>query len=139
MSTHFWGPVSNFGIPIAAISDLVGKPEEKINGRMTAALTVYSATFMRYSWMVTPRNYLLLACHVINETAQLGQGYRYIKYWYWGGHEKKLGLSSSPTTPPSVGKQSLEGNKELPSGGAKAENAIVEQAVTMGVSPKTSA
>jgi len=41
---------SNFGIPIAAIADLTGKPEEKINGRMTAALAVYSATFMRYAW-----------------------------------------------------------------------------------------
>ena len=33
--------------------------------------------------VVTPRNYLLLACHVINETAQLGQGYRYLKYWQY--------------------------------------------------------
>jgi mitochondrial pyruvate carrier 1 len=42
--------ISNFGIPIAAIADLTGKPEEKINGRMTLALTIYSATFMRYAW-----------------------------------------------------------------------------------------
>lgn len=41
---------SNFGIPVAAIADLTGKPEDKINGRMTAALTIYSATFMRYAW-----------------------------------------------------------------------------------------
>jgi mitochondrial pyruvate carrier 1 len=87
---------SNFGIPIAAIADLTGKPEENINGRMTLALTIYSATFMRYAWsicpvlfdlltltVVTPRNYLLFACHVINETAQLGQGYRYLKYWQY--------------------------------------------------------
>lgn len=33
--------------------------------------------------VVTPRNYLLLACHVINEAAQLGQGYRYLKYWQY--------------------------------------------------------
>jgi hypothetical protein len=71
MSTHFWvctvepsqltsgscevySPAttnnSNFGIPIAAIADLTGKPEEKINGRMTGALVIYSATFMRYAW-----------------------------------------------------------------------------------------
>ena len=60
---------------------------------MTGALVVYSATFMRYAWsilciemnlmvlVVTPRNYLLLACHVLNETAQMGQGYRYMNYW----------------------------------------------------------
>jgi hypothetical protein len=45
---------SNFGIPIAAITDLLGKPEEKINGRMTGALTIYSATFMRYAWSWIP-------------------------------------------------------------------------------------
>lgn len=33
--------------------------------------------------VVTPRNYLLFACHVINETAQLGQGYRYMNYWQY--------------------------------------------------------
>ena len=47
-----WGDAegSNFGIPIAAVADLMGKPEEKINGRMTGALVIYSATFMRYAW-----------------------------------------------------------------------------------------
>ncbi len=48
---------------------------------MTAALTLYSATFMRYAFAVTPRNYLLAACHVVNLSAQLTQGYRYMMYW----------------------------------------------------------
>lgn len=48
---------------------------------MTAALTVYSATFMRYSLAVTPKNYLLFLCHFVNFNAQLTQGYRYLKYW----------------------------------------------------------
>ena len=48
---------------------------------MTAALTLYSATFMRYSMAVTPKNYLLLACHSVNFLAQGTQGARYLKYW----------------------------------------------------------
>ncbi|KAF3916544.1 hypothetical protein ABW20_dc0102109 [Dactylellina cionopaga] len=48
-STHFWGPVSNFGIPLAAIADFNKEPEI-ISGKMTGALVVYSAVFMRYSW-----------------------------------------------------------------------------------------
>ena len=48
---------------------------------MTAALTVYAATFMRYSLAVTPKNYLLFACHFVNFNAQVTQGYRYTKYW----------------------------------------------------------
>ncbi|KAJ5096102.1 Mitochondrial pyruvate carrier 1 [Penicillium alfredii] len=88
-STHFWGPVSNFGIPFAAVMDTQKDPEI-ISGTMTAALTVYAATFMRYSLAITPKNYLLFACHLTNFGAQTTQGYRYLSYWNWGGREAKL-------------------------------------------------
>lgn len=48
---------------------------------MTLALSGYSAVFMRYSMAVTPKNYLLFACHTVNLSAQLTQGYRYLTYW----------------------------------------------------------
>jgi len=57
---------------------------------MTAALTVYSATFMRYSLAVTPKNYLLFLCHFVNSGAQLTQGYRYLSYHNWGGKEAAM-------------------------------------------------
>ncbi|CAO3668134.1 unnamed protein product [Umbelopsis ramanniana] len=79
MSTHFWGPVANWGIPIAAISDWKKDPQY-ISGNMTAALCVYSALFMRFALAVRPVNYLLFACHATNEVAQLVQGYRFIQY-----------------------------------------------------------
>ena len=41
---------------------------------------MYSLLFMRFSWVVKPRNLLLLAVHATNETCQLIQGYRFIKY-----------------------------------------------------------
>ncbi|KAG4305665.1 hypothetical protein PORY_001221 [Pneumocystis oryctolagi] len=69
--------VSNFGIPLAAISDLKKDPK-LISGKMTSALIIYSAAFARYAWMVSPRNYLLLGCHLVNEVAQIGQGLRWI-------------------------------------------------------------
>lgn len=88
-STHFWGPVSNFGIPLAAVMDTQKDPEI-ISGKMTAALTIYSSTFMRYALAITPKNYLLFACHAVNFTAQATQGYRYLTYWKWGGRERAL-------------------------------------------------
>ena len=57
---------------------------------MTLALSGYSAVFMRYSMMVTPRNYLLFGCHVVNFAAQMTQGYRYVNYWNLGGREVAL-------------------------------------------------
>jgi hypothetical protein len=41
-------------------------------------MCVYSLLFMRFAWMVKPRNYLLLACHACNETVQLWQ----LNRWY---------------------------------------------------------
>jgi hypothetical protein len=55
---------------------------------MTSALIVYSATFMRYSLAVTPKNYLLFLCHFVNEGSQLTQGYRWMQYHKWGGKEQ---------------------------------------------------
>lgn len=55
---------------------------------MTGALCIYSATFMRYSLAVSPRNWLLFGCHFVNEGAQLTQMYRYLNYHNWGGKEK---------------------------------------------------
>lgn len=80
-STHFWGPVANWGLPLAALGDLKKDPEI-ISGNMTAALAVYSMLFMRFAWKVQPRNLLLLACHMTNEAAQLTQGARFINYHY---------------------------------------------------------
>ncbi|KAI9641127.1 hypothetical protein NHQ30_010557 [Ciborinia camelliae] len=85
-STHFWGPVSNFGIPVAAVMDTQKSPD-LISGKMTLALCIYSATFMRYSLAVTPLNPLLFLCHFVNEGAQLTQGYRWMQYHQWGGKE----------------------------------------------------
>uniref|UniRef100_A0A8C4SJG4 Mitochondrial pyruvate carrier n=2 Tax=Erpetoichthys calabaricus TaxID=27687 RepID=A0A8C4SJG4_ERPCA len=76
---HFWGPVANWGLPIAAINDMKKSPEI-ISGRMTFALCCYSLLFMRFAYKVQPRNWLLFACHICNETAQLVQGGRLIKH-----------------------------------------------------------
>lgn len=60
---------------------LTQPPCNSISGPMTGALVVYAATFMRYSLAVTPKNYLLFACHLTNFGAQTTQAYRYLNYW----------------------------------------------------------
>lgn len=66
LSTHFWGPVANWGLPLAAYNDLSKSPEI-ISPNMTSAMVVYSILFMRFAWKVQPRNMLLFACHATNE------------------------------------------------------------------------
>ncbi|XP_017780787.1 PREDICTED: mitochondrial pyruvate carrier 1-like [Nicrophorus vespilloides] len=80
-STHFWGPVANWGIPIAALADIKKDPKY-ISGTMTFALCCYSLVFMRFAWKVQPRNMLLFACHFTNEGAQLVQLGRFMNYTY---------------------------------------------------------
>ncbi|KFY30903.1 hypothetical protein V493_01571 [Pseudogymnoascus sp. VKM F-4281 (FW-2241)] len=116
-STHFWGPVSNFGIPIAAVMDTQKSPE-LISGQMTAALCIYSATFMRYSLAVSPANYLLFACHLINEGSQLTQGYRYLNYHRWGGKEEmakkaELSITDAPAEGKKLGELVEKAKSEL--------------------------
>jgi hypothetical protein len=110
-STHFWGPVSNFGIPVAAVMDTQKSPD-LISGPMTGALCIYSATFMRYSLAVQPKNYLLFACHFVNEGAQLTQGYRYLQWHNWGGKEK-AGLAGGVETVKEKAREVEEKTKEL--------------------------
>jgi mitochondrial pyruvate carrier 1 len=118
-STHFWGPVANWGIPIAAMADIKKDPKF-ISGKMTlgmcahmhnilsaryktepnkyfclvTALCLYSMIFMRFAWKVQPRNLLLFACHFTNEAAQLTQGYRFIDYNYLQKGNRELTDSS---------------------------------------------
>jgi mitochondrial pyruvate carrier 1 len=77
---HFWGPVANWGVPIAAMFDMRKDPAI-ISGKMTLSLCIYSALFMRFAWMVQPRNHLLFACHATNETLQLAQGVRFLNHY----------------------------------------------------------
>ena len=82
---------------------------------MTFALVIYSATFMRYSLAVSPKNYLLFLCHFVNEASQLTQGYRYMNYHHWGGKE--------------AANASVTGVLEAAKSQAKAVEAKVEAAV----------
>lgn len=79
-STHFWGPVLNWTIPLATLNDFFNKPPKYISGGMTLALTLYSAMFMRFALRVKPRNLLLFACHATNFVVQSAQGIRYLRY-----------------------------------------------------------
>ena len=64
-TVHFWGPMANWALVIAAMLD-ANKPAEQISERMTITLYLYSLMFMRFAWRVSPRNYLLLSCHTAN-------------------------------------------------------------------------
>jgi mitochondrial pyruvate carrier 2 len=79
-TTHFWGPVANWGIALAGVYDMASKDASVISIPMTGSLAMYSLAFMRFAWRVAPRNYILLSCHIFNEAVQLTQLYRALEY-----------------------------------------------------------
>lgn len=91
MTTHFWGPVANWGLSLSGIYDANMLGPEIINERMSATQVVYSALFMRFAWCVQPRNYILLGCHTANVGAQGNQLRR------WCQHK----LATEPDTAPA--------------------------------------
>jgi len=89
-TTHFWGPAANWGLSFAAVYDMTFKGPEMISLPMTSTLCVYSLFFMRFAWMVQPRNYFLLACHMFNECAQVTQLIRKKRYDYQHQYDIEL-------------------------------------------------
>lgn len=62
---------------------LISTPSHSLHSLLlfsSTAMCVYSLLFMRFAWMIQPRNYLLLACHASNEVVQLNQMRRYWEY-----------------------------------------------------------
>lgn len=73
MTTHFWGPVANWGLGLSGAYDAAMLGPEVINERMSGTQVIYSALFMRFAWQVQPRNYILFSCHGFNVCAQANQ------------------------------------------------------------------
>ncbi|KAI3949091.1 hypothetical protein MKW92_030854 [Papaver armeniacum] len=100
-TTHFWGPVSNIGLLASAVADIKKTPD-MISGNMTLALFGYSCSFMRFAWMVRPRNYMLLACHTCNAPIQFYQLSR------WAKHHGYLELKKEEKEEDQVALKTLE-------------------------------
>eukprot|EP00928_Gymnodinium_smaydae_P062163 TRINITY_DN46084_c0_g1_i1.p1 TRINITY_DN46084_c0_g1~~TRINITY_DN46084_c0_g1_i1.p1 ORF type:complete len:235 (+),score=47.22 TRINITY_DN46084_c0_g1_i1:123-827(+) len=90
MTTHFWGPIANWGLSLSAIYDATTLGPEVINERMSATQVVYSGLFMRFAWMVQPRNYILFTCHTANVGAQSNQLRR------WAEHKLEVEPQTAP-------------------------------------------
>ncbi|XP_022740473.1 mitochondrial pyruvate carrier 1-like isoform X2 [Durio zibethinus] len=80
-NNSFLGPSFQLEHPYCSISRHKETPRNDIWQHDSRSLIMcgYSALFMRFAWMVQPRNLHLLVCHASNETVQLYQLSRWIK------------------------------------------------------------
>jgi len=93
--------VANWGLSLSAIYDMQFKSLDVVSYNMTGTLCVYSMFFMRFAWMVQPRNYILLACHTTNVCAQ---GMQLIRKWNHDNSSKvPTALAFAPAGAPQGG------------------------------------
>ena len=64
-TTHFWGPVGNWGFLIQGLMERNRHPS-KISKNMQVALVMQSTLFMKFALAVTPRNLMLFSMHAAN-------------------------------------------------------------------------
>ena len=106
-SAEVWGglgAVVGWGMSGTAIYGAFQEGPEVISLTMTPVLIVYSTLFVRWAWVVNPRNTWLCACHVANVMAQLNQLKRALDFKLENGESdqvndmmKKAGLAGTVT------------------------------------------
>jgi len=97
MTTHFWGPMANWGLAGSGMYDAASQGPEIINERMCATQVVYSSLFVRFAWAVQPRNYILFSCHACNVLAQSNQIRR------WADFKPTVDPQNGPTEVKNLG------------------------------------
>eukprot|EP00897_Mesotaenium_endlicherianum_P007659 jgi/Mesen1/6921/ME000358S06246 len=79
---HFWAPTFKWGISIANIADFQ-KPPEKVSYPQQIAVTATGIIWSRYSTVITPKNYNLLAVNIFMAGTGMYQLSRKIRQDYF--------------------------------------------------------
>ena len=92
-SAEAWGAagaLAGWGISGSAIYDAFNQGPEVISLTMTPVLIVYSTLFAVWSWVIIPKNLLLMGCHLANIVAQCNQLRRGIEYKLDQGQQEEV-------------------------------------------------
>ncbi|XP_016963946.1 mitochondrial pyruvate carrier 2 [Drosophila biarmipes] len=79
-TVFFWAPAFKWTLVLAGLSDTLNRPAANISLNQCASLAVTGLIWSRYSFVITPRNYSLLA---VNLAVFFIQGYLTIKHLRW--------------------------------------------------------
>ena len=89
------GAAANWLIPISGLLNLFGgQPADNINAPMTMVLAAYSGVFFRWSIAISPANYPLMGCHIVNSSTQIATLAKY------GLFNSKWGVARPTATSP---------------------------------------
>ncbi|TDG45522.1 hypothetical protein AWZ03_008028 [Drosophila navojoa] len=84
-TVFFWGPLGKWGLVLAGIGDLVKRPPQNVSLNQSGVLATTGLIWSRYSVVIIPKNYSLLA---VNLVVFLTQGFLIAKHLKWRTHSK---------------------------------------------------
>ncbi|GMM55085.1 mitochondrial pyruvate carrier [Maudiozyma humilis] len=87
-TVHFWAPTLKWGLVIAGISDSQ-RPVNKISSTQTLSLLATGLVWARWSFVITPRNYLLASVNIFLAATAGYQVSRIINYRLENGDSMK--------------------------------------------------
>eukprot|EP00099_Drosophila_melanogaster_P011682 NP_001285999.1 uncharacterized protein Dmel_CG32832, isoform B [Drosophila melanogaster] len=79
-TVFFWAPAFKWSLVLAGLSDTLSRPPANISLNQCGSLAVTGLIWSRYSVVITPKNYNLLA---VNIAVFLIQGYLMVKHLRW--------------------------------------------------------
>ncbi|ALC39717.1 maker519 [Drosophila busckii] len=85
-NVFFWAPTFKWGLVFAGLGDLVSRPPQNISVPQAGSLAITGMLWSRYSLIITPKNYNMLA---VNTFLTLNQAYLIYKHLVWRSSQPK--------------------------------------------------
>lgn len=115
-TVHFWAPTLKWGLVIAGISDMQ-RPPNKISATQTLSLLATGLVWARWSFVITPKNYLLASVNIFLAGTAGYQISRIVNYRLENGDTKKQVLKYLVTS-----QDTNKGKKKITDSTATASN-----------------
>ncbi|SMN22375.1 similar to Saccharomyces cerevisiae YHR162W MPC2 Putative protein of unknown function [Maudiozyma saulgeensis] len=120
-TVHFWAPTLKWGLVIAGISDMQ-RPVNKLSATQSLSLLATGLVWARWSFVITPKNYLLASVNIflagtagyqvsriINYRLDNGDSMKQVfKYMLTSQETAKNNKSITTTTPVSSTNENLQ-------------------------------
>lgn len=97
-TVFFWGPLGKWGLVLAGLGDLMNRPPQVISVNQSSMLALTGLLWSRYSVVIVPKNYSLLA---VNLVVFLTQGWLVVKALKWRRDNAKNAVFNHPYFPKS--------------------------------------
>ncbi|XP_017056549.1 mitochondrial pyruvate carrier 2 [Drosophila ficusphila] len=95
-TVFFWAPMFKWSLVLAGLSDTLNRPAPNISLNQCGALAATGLIWSRYSVVITPKNYSLLA---VNIAVFFIQSYLIIKHLRWRNQNAKNAVYSHTNFP----------------------------------------